>query len=423
MVPVSLAGTGLTSRIGLCQPVRASAAGAQTDSIGQMDNEVLAAVRELLPGIAERARATEDARRVSDETIRGLADAGVFRMLQPKRYGGAEADPVHFYEAVRAISGACGSTGWVASVLGVHPWHLALYDDRAQAEVWGGDPGVLVCSSYAPTGTLTPVEGGYELSGGWRYASGCDHAQWALLGGLLVGAKGEPMDFITLLVPRTDYRIEEVWDAVGLRGTGSHEIVVDSAFVPSYRVMNNYEVSNLRGPGQKVNPAPLYRIPFATIFTTAISAPVIGVVAGCYENYLSSMRDRVRLSLGGGRFAEDTFAQVTVARASSEIDAAILQMDRNVRALLEVAAAGKEIPMQLRLRARRDQVRATERALEAIEHLFKTAGGQSLDRGNPIERAWRDAHAGGVHVANDAERALALYGRGAFGLPIEDNLV
>lgn len=388
-----------------------------------MDNEVLAAVRELLPDIAERASATEEARRVSAGAIRALTDAGVFRMLQPKRYGGAEADPVHFYEVVRAISGACGSTGWVTSVLGVHPWHVALYDDKAQAEVWGGDPDVLVCSSYAPMGTITPVEGGYELSGVWRFSSGCDHAQWALLGGLLVGAKGEPMDFITLLVPRADYRIEDIWDTVGLRGTGSNEIAVDKAFVPSYRVMNNYDMSNLRGPGQKVNPGPLYRIPFATIFTTAIAAPVIGVVAGCYEDYLSTMRDRVRLSLGGGRFAEDRFAQVTVARASSEIDAAILQMDRNVRVLLEAAAAGKEIPMQLRLRARRDQVLGTERALDAIEQLFKTAGGQSLDRGNPIERAWRDAHAGGVHVANDTERALQLYGRGAFGLPIEDNMV
>ncbi|MFD4182763.1 acyl-CoA dehydrogenase family protein, partial [Rhodococcus sp. NPDC058514] len=194
-------------------------------------------------------------------------------------------------------------------------------------------------------------------------------------------------------------------------------------FVPSHRVMRNYELSQLRGPGQKVNPGPLYRIPFAAIFTTAIAAPVIGVVAGCYENYLSAMRDRVRLSLGGGRFAEDKFAQVTLARASSAIDAAILQMDRNVRALVEAAAAGKEIPMQLRLRARRDQVLGTERALDAIEQLFKTAGGQSLDRGNPIERAWRDAHAGGVHVANDAERALSLYGRGAFGLPVEDTMI
>ncbi|WP_420902983.1 hypothetical protein [Streptomyces hirsutus] len=112
-----------------------------------------------------------------------------------------------------------------------------------------------------------------------------------------------------------------------------------------------------------------------------------------------------------------------MARAASDIDATVLQMDRNLRELSELAAAGREIPMELRLRTRRDQVRGTERAVAAIDLLFKTAGGNALRRGNPIERAWRDAHAGSVHVANDVERALAMYGRGAFGLTVEDNLV
>ncbi len=112
-----------------------------------------------------------------------------------------------------------------------------------------------------------------------------------------------------------------------------------------------------------------------------------------------------------------------MARVASEIDAAMLQMDRNMSELHGHTVAGKDIPMELRLRTRRDQVRATERSLAAVDLLFKTAGGNSLRRGNPIERAWRDVHAGSVHVANDVERTLALYGKGAFGLTVEDNLV
>ena len=388
-----------------------------------MDNDVLERVIEFLPAINEAARQTEQARHVPRETIRALTDAGFFRMLQPRRYGGTEADPVHFYEVVRAISGACGSSGWVSSVLGVHPWHLALFDDRAQAEVWGESPDVLISSSYAPMAALKPVSGGYELSGSWRFSSGVDHCGWVLLGGTIGSDAAAGFDTTTMLVPRSDYEIRDIWDSVGLRGTGSNEIVVERAFVPEHRVMRNFEFSRLRGPGQAVNTGPLYRIPFATVFTFAIASPVLGVVAGCYETYLASMRDRVRLSLGGGRFVDDQFAQVTVGRASSEIDASILQMDRNLNALMAAASQGQEIPMRLRLRSRRDQVLSTERALDAITKLFKTAGGHSLNRGNPIERAWRDAHAGGVHVANEAERALALYGRGAFGLPIEDNMV
>lgn len=388
-----------------------------------MSNHVLEAVRPLLPGIAARASRADEARVVPDETIRELVDAGAFRMLQPKRFGGLETNPVAFYEVVRAVSGACGSTGWVTSVLGAHAWQLALFPDQAQQEVWGADPTTLVSSSYAPVGRLLPTADGFRLTGHWSFSSGCDHASWVLVGALQVGADGRPVDFMTVLVPRTDYKVVDTWDTIGLRGTGSNDIVIEDVFVPTHRTFRNYEHSRLRGPGQKVNPGPLYKMPFGAVFTSTVTAPVLGAVEGCYERYVSTMRDRVRLSLGGGRFAEDQFAQVAVSRAASEIDAAVLQMNRNIDELYEHASAGREIPMELRLRTRRDQVRGTERALEAVDMLFKMAGGNSLKRGNPIERSWRDAHAGSVHVANDVERALAMYGKGVFGLTVEDNLV
>ncbi|THA31641.1 flavin-dependent monooxygenase [Streptomyces sp. A1277] len=388
-----------------------------------MGNEVLESVRALLPAIEKRAVTTDEERRIPQATVRELTDAGVFRMLQPARYGGLESDPADFYQVVRAISAVCCSTGWVASVLGVHPWQLGLFPKQAQEDVWGEDRDTRISSSYAPVGRLTPVDGGYELTGRWSFSSGCEHASWALLGALVVGAQGRPVDFLTVLVPRRDYRIEDMWDVVGLRGTASNDIIVESAFVPAHRVLRNYEQARLKVPGQQVNPGPLYRLPFGAIFTSAITAPVIGAVSGGYASYVQRMKERVRLSLGGGRFTEDPFAQVAIARAASDIDATVLQMDRNLRELSELAAAGREIPMELRLRTRRDQVRGTERAVAAIDLLFKTAGGNALRRGNPVERAWRDAHAGSVHVANDVERALAMYGRGAFGLTVEDNLV
>jgi 3-hydroxy-9,10-secoandrosta-1,3,5(10)-triene-9,17-dione monooxygenase len=388
-----------------------------------MGDDVLAAVTALLPVLEERSRAADAARDVPAESIAELAEAGVFRMLQPKRYGGLEAEPLRFYQVVRAIASACPSTGWVAGVLGVHPWQLGLFADEAQQDVWGEDAASLVASSYAPLGRLVPVDGGYRLTGRWGFASGCSHAHWCVLGAMVVGAEGRPLDFMTVLVPRADYRIEDVWDVVGLRGTGSNDVLVADAFVPRHRTMRNWEQAQLRGPGQAVNPGPLYRMPFGAIFTTAIASPVIGAVAGCYERYLGRMRDRSRLSLGGGRFAEDQFAQVAVARAASQIDAAILQSDRNIAEMWAHAAARESIPQELRLRLRRDQVLAVERVIEAVDLLFKTAGGNSLRSGNPVERAWRDAHAGSVHVANDVERTLALYGRGAFGLAVEDNLV
>ncbi len=388
-----------------------------------MGTEVLDAVTALLPTIADRADKAEQERRISAETMADLAAAGVFRMLQPRRYGGLESDPSDFYRVVRTIAGACGSTGWVAAVVGCHPWQVALFPDDVQREVWGDDPGALIASSYAPVGRLVETAGGYRLTGRWSFASGCDHADWLTLGALLVGSDGRPTDFLTVLVPREDVEVLEVWDAVGLAGTGSNDVVVEDALVPAHRVLRNYDQAQLRAPGLAVNTGPLFRMPFGTIFTTAVTTPVVGTVEGAFEAYLGTMRDRVRLSLGGGRFAEDPYAQVTLARAASEIDAAVLQLERNVREMYEHTLAGEQIPMRMRFRARRDQVRATERAIDAVDALFKTAGGASLRRGNPIERAWRDAHAGSVHVANDVERGLAMYGKFAFGLHVEDNLL
>ncbi|MBF6133039.1 flavin-dependent monooxygenase [Nocardia otitidiscaviarum] len=386
-----------------------------------MTNKVLDRVRDLLPAIRERAVQAEEQRRIPDVTIAELTAAGVFRMLQPARFGGAEASPVAFYEVIRAIATACPSSAWVASVLGAHPWQLALFDDRAQQDVWAENPDTLVSSSYAPTGKLTAVEGGYEISGRWSFSSGCDHAQWVFLGALVPSDQG--MDYFTVLVPRSDYVIEDVWDVSGLAGTGSNDIVIDKAFVPAYRAYSAEDQANLVGPGQELNTAALYKISFGSVFSNTITAPIIGAAQGAYEAHVARQRERVRLSYGGQKVAEDPFAHVRIARAASEIDAAILQMERNIGEQLRYAEAGEEIPFESRLRARRDQVRGTERALEAIDLLFKNSGGHSIRRPNPIERHWRDAHAGSVHAINDVERALAMFGKGAMGLEVTDRML
>ncbi|WP_194818263.1 3-hydroxy-9,10-secoandrosta-1,3,5(10)-triene-9,17-dione monooxygenase oxygenase subunit [Nocardia sp. XZ_19_385] len=388
-----------------------------------MTNKVLDRVRDLLPGIRERAAETDRQRQVPVESIRELTEAGVFRMLQPSRFGGDEVSPVAFYEVIRAIAAACPSTGWVSSVLGVHPWQLALFPLQAQEDVWGENPDTLISSSYAPTGKLTPVEGGYEVTGRWSFSSGCAHAEWVFLGAIAPDENGDPTTYLTILVPRADYEIDDVWHVVGLSGTGSNDIVIGKAFVPHHRAFSAQEQSELRGPGQEANPAPLYKIPFAAVFSNTIVAPIIGAAEGAYEAHIERMRDRVRLSYGGQKVADDGFAQVRVARAASEIDAAILQMERNISELLRYAEAGEEIPQSVRLRTRRDQVRGTERSIQAIELLFDNSGGHSIRKPNPIERHWRDAHAGSVHVINDVERALAMFGRGEFGMLVVDRML
>jgi 3-hydroxy-9,10-secoandrosta-1,3,5(10)-triene-9,17-dione monooxygenase len=200
-------------------------------------------------------------------------------------------------------------------------------------------------------------------------------------------------------------------------------VVIDDVFVPVHRTLSFNDVSALRCPGQLENTAPLYKLPFGTVFSYTIATPVIGMATGAYNAHLEQMRERVRISYGGQKVAGDAFAHVRVARAASDIDASWLQLERNLDEEMRFATAGEEIPMELRARARRDQVTATERCVGAIALLFKNSGGHALKNGNTIERAWRDANAGSVHAANDTERWLAMYGTLAFGLPIEDAMV
>jgi 3-hydroxy-9,10-secoandrosta-1,3,5(10)-triene-9,17-dione monooxygenase len=376
---------------------------------------VVAAVSDLLPALRQRAQEAEDNRVVPAESVKALAETGFFRLLQPASYGGLEADPIAFYTCVRLIASACGSTGWVASVLGVHPWQLALFPERAQQDVWGADAGTRLSSSYAPTGRARLVDGGCRLDGRWSFSSGCDHASWVLLGAIVLDGDGKPVDFRTFLLPASDYAIDDVWDTVGLRGTGSNDIVVDGAFVPGYRSLSFADVTRLVCPGQERNRGPLYKIPYGSVFSNAITTPVIGMATGAYDAHVAYQRERVRAAYVGQKAAEDPFSQVRIAEAAGLIDSAWGALERNISELMRHARAGEKLPLPLRLRVRRDQVTGTGQAIRAVDLLFENSGGRALKAGTPIQRFWRDAHAGRVHAINDPERALSMFGRGEFG--------
>lgn len=386
-------------------------------------HEVLGRLTELLPVLRQRAQEAEDLRRVPESSVKDLQETGFFRLLQPARYGGYEADPVIFYSAVKEIAGACGSTGWVASIVGVHNWHLALFPEQAQQDVWAADPDTRMSSSYAPMGKATITDGGYRLSGAWSWSSGCDHASWVMVGGPVMNAEGRPVDFCTFLVPRSDYTINDVWHVVGLKGTGSNDIVIDDVFVPTHRVLSFGDMNKGTSPGLQANTAPLYKMPWGTIHPTTISAPIIGMAAGAYAAHVEHQGKRVRAAFAGERSRDDPFAKVRIAEAGSDIDAAWLQLSGNVAEEYALLSAGEQVPMSLRLRARRDQVRATGRAISAVDRLFENSGASALRDDTPIQRFWRDVHAGRVHAANEPERAYVMFGSGEFGLPITDAMV
>jgi len=383
---------------------------------------VLDGVRDVLPTLRERADETERLRVVPEASIKELEETGFFRLLQPKRFDGLEADPVDFYTAVRDIAGACGSTGWVSSVVGVHPWQVALFADEAQQAVWGEDTKTRLSSSYAPTGKATVTDGGYQLSGKWSFSSGCDHCSWVLLGGLVFNAEGQVVDFKTFMVPRDKYEIVDVWHMVGLAGTGSNDIVVDDVFIPEAFTLSMGETGQCRGPGQEQNDSDLYKLPFHSIFTGTITTPIIGLAMGAYAEHVEMQQKRSRAAYLGEKASLDPFAAVRIAKASSEIDAAWALLVNNIREEQAHVAKGEKIPLRSRLKVRRDQVLGSQRAIDAIDALFEASGGRALANGTYLQRAWRDAHAGRVHAANDPERALQMFGAHEFGHKIDPGM-
>ncbi len=401
-----------------------SAGRSQVDSRtrGADAQRVLDNISALLPEIEQRASRTEELRRIPEETVRDLDEAGFFKLMQPEQWGGYQVDPVSFYQAVRRIATACGSTGWVAGIIGIHNWHLGLFDQQAQEDVWGADPTVRISSSYAPMGMGEVVEGGYKVNGNWAFSSGCEIADWAFVGGP-VFKNGRPVDFVSYLIPRSDYTIKDVWHVVGLKGTGSNTLEVKDVFVPRHRVLSMRTMANYESPGLERNTAPVYKMPWGTIHPSTISTPIVGMAYGAYTAHVEHQGKRVRAAYVGEKSKDDPFAKVRIAAAASDIDAAWRQLSGNLQSEYDLILAGEEIPMELRLAARRDQVRATARAIASIDLLFENSGGGALNLDSPIQRFWRDAHGGRVHAANDPERAYTAFGNGEFGIPIGDSMV
>ncbi len=385
------------------------------------DTEVLDRVRDLTPLIRERAAEAERNRRLPDESVKELKETGLMRLLQPKRYGGYEADPRLFYESLFAVAAACGSTGWVTGVVGVHPWQVALFPDQVQAEVWGDDPDTWISSSYMPGGRMVPTDGGYILNGRWSFSSGCDHCQWVILGVIVDRGDGSAPAMWNVLIPHTDYRIEDVWQTMGLCGTGSNDIIVEDLFVPEYRTIDLVKMFAWESPGLALNTSPLYRLPFATMFANAITGAIIGMAEGILAENLEYTKARV--SKSWGKATDDPYTVTALGRAASEVDACRSHLLHHIGSMYDTICAGGEITTEMRSRARRDQVQGTARAIAAIDDVFDRSGAGTIMWSNPIQRLWRDAHAGRHHTVNSIDRSLHSYGMTVMGFSPTDVMI
>jgi 3-hydroxy-9,10-secoandrosta-1,3,5(10)-triene-9,17-dione monooxygenase len=369
-----------------------------------MQNPVSAAIAQspllsaqrIAEKLCTRAAETNRSRRISDDTVRELKEAGLFRLLQPKRWGGLEADLQIFIDVQNILAEKCVSTAWVCGVLGVQSFMLALFDARAQQDVWGEDGTALMSSSFLPKGSVEREPGGFRLKGQWPYSSGCVHAEWAIVGALVPGAAaGGPPQMHLFLVPSEDYEIVDTWNTFGLRGTGSHDIRIRQAFVPAYRTFTPD-----RGivPGSRSVPdAPLYRMPWLFMFTSSVAALGIGAARGALAAFWDALRERT----GNGKSKVDPAAVQAAARAKLEIEGIDAMLRAGVTRLTRCVRAREEMTLQEALEHRLQLTSIVRRCAALVDELMPFLGAKSLLLDHPFTRMWLDLCAARAHPGND----------------------
>ncbi len=379
--------------------------------------DLLARARAIAELARERAQQTEATRRVGDDMIEHMRQADLFRVMQPRVYGGFEYGFDVFAQIVAAIARGCGSAGWVYALLASHQWLIACFSKAAQDEVWQ-DRNALAAGTYAPVARAVAADGGYQISGVGSFCSGCDNAQWQLLGGMIPQADGAAQPGFFLL-RSDDCTIDDNWHTMGLAGTGSKNIVVSNAFVPFHRTLAFAELLDASAPGMRTNPNPVYRQSFLAVLPIAIVAPVLGIAEGALADFLAMASVRTtRGAVAGGnrRMADFSAVQLRLAEASASIDAARLMIFRDLAEAFAIAARGDPLGIDVRLRNRRDQAFCVRLLIAAIDALFLAAGGQGLFLEQPLQRAWRDAHAAASHISLNWDSAGSMYGQFMLGL-------
>ena len=349
-------------------------------------------VSDVFEQLAAAVDEGEELRRLPERTWKTLVDQGFVRALQPKRWGGGEVEFVEFLDTCIEISRANASAGWVAGVIGVHPWQLALFEERAQEEMWGTDPSTMHSSSYAPTGSAEKVNGGYRVSGRWSFSSGSDHCKGVNLGAMAPPVEVAPglevPDFRSFLFFPGQYTIEDTWNTSGMRGTGSKDIVVDDVFVPTYRTQSHLDyIFDRPLPGQVLNNGPLYRLSWACVFNLALASSVFGTAKGYLDLWVTEALPRVQRS---GRVPDDPLMQYRLGTAMYDLDAAITKMRRDAHEMWEAAVAGITMTREQRTAIRWNANRGCEIVGKAIADLHHQGSGRTIFMDHPLQRSYQD---------------------------------
>jgi 3-hydroxy-9,10-secoandrosta-1,3,5(10)-triene-9,17-dione monooxygenase len=395
--------------VGATRPCDSASLSGDDSGLPDEERAVLARARALIPRLAERAAEAAAARTLPAETIADYCAAGILRILQPRRFGGMQGRFSLFSRIVEEFTHACASSAWVYAVLAEHQWILAQYPEKAQEDIWGNDPEAVASSSLAPRAAARRVPGGWRLSGRFPFSSGCDHAQWAILGAFL-GEMGDPRTIAYLLAPLAEIEIVDDWQTLGLAGTGSKLLVLHDLFVPEHRVVMVADLFAGTPPGALVHPDyPVLRAPRG--YLVSYSLPPVAIALGGRALGVACAALAGRVSRGVRRLADSEFVQVTLGEAAAAIDAATMLLHHGRELSTREVSSGRRITEAEALRARRDMTYAQHQVAWAVARLCELDGARWVYDSDELGGINRDLMTILTHTAASRLAAMAPYGQ------------
>ncbi|RDS88969.1 p-hydroxyphenylacetate 3-hydroxylase oxygenase component [Pseudomonas fluorescens] len=385
-------------------------------------NPLLEDLKSILPTIVANAFVAEQDRQVPAENIALLKNIGMHRVFQPKVFGGMELALPQFADCIALLAGACASTAWAMSLLCTHSHQLALFSAQLQQEVWGTDPDATASSSIAPFGRTEEVEGGVLFSGEMGWSSGCDHAEWAIVGFRRNNPQGT-QDYCFAVLPRSDYQIRDDWFAAGMKGSGTKTLIIDKAWVPEHRIQKAKDMMEGKSAGFGLYPdSKIFYSPYRPYFASGFSTVSLGVAERMLEVFREKTKTRVRAYTGAAVGAA-TPALMRLAESTHQVAAARAFLEKTWDEHAEHSEQQRYPSRETLAFWRTNQAYATKMCIQAVDRLFEAAGGNAWFEHNEMQRLFRDSHMTGAHAYTDYDVCAQILGRELMGLEPDPSMI
>jgi 3-hydroxy-9,10-secoandrosta-1,3,5(10)-triene-9,17-dione monooxygenase len=386
-----------------------------SDQARLLHDRLVAAAKSLQPLLAEQAEATERERRITDASIDALQDAGLFRMLTPRCFGGHEVGARTWLDVIALTAEACGSTAWVLSLITHAAWFAGMLGDQARTEIFGNDPDTRIAGVFAPSEDMRREDDGVRVSGKWFWASGSLHANWAMLGVLERDVHGREVDHWLGFVPMRELSLENTWYASGMKGTGSNCLVAEDLFIPSHRLLSLRQA--IAGTIPNMHPdETLYRSACVPMMVLALLGPQLGLARAALQHTIAVASRRNIPYTIYRRESDSPAFQMQIAEAALQIDSAHLHAWRIADDIDAFANRGQRMDLTTRARARASAGYVGKLVTESINTLISAYGAGAFADANPLQRIWRDANTAARHALVLPPVCEEIYGKALLGL-------